>query len=505
VRVISWFSGIGGFDLALLRAGHEIVGACEIEPFCRRVYEARFGRPSWFPTDIRKVKADDIPEADLWCAGSPCQDFSIAGKRAGLEGERSGLLRTWTDLAARVRPRWLILENVPGFLTVHGGRDFGEFTARLDELGYVGAGATLDARYFGVPQRRRRVFVVGCLGDGARPGEVLAESASGERDPAARLEARAGAAGGPAGGAQEAGELAASLRAADGHHGRSSPRGDGADTLVVASTGQGHFTDLGGVAGTLSAHAAKEKGDHLVCGPILSPTRRAGGRIGAEEAASGHIVIQDASGLEHKKQNGLGVMEADEAYTIDASRRQAVFAKGRHAHTDDDYETWEEAQLAPTLTETEIRLGVMAFDWQSGSGKDESFRGKARNYVVRAGDYTGAIQAQKRDAVAFNIVPESGQGADLQASETDIAMALSTEEAKKYERGTRIVSGGVRRLTPLECERLQGFPDGWTCLCGAKPYSTSSCRCPDGPRYRALGNSLAVPVVSWIAARLAGE
>ena len=161
MRAISWFSGIGGFDLALTRLGHTIVGACEIDPYCREVYARHFGAPDFFPTDIEAVKPDDVPEADLWTAGSPCQGFSVAGKRAGLEDDRSGLLRTFVALVAAVRPTWLVLENVPipGFLDVHGGRDFGEFTAALDELGYRWAWRVLDARFFGVPiesPRRRK-------------------------------------------------------------------------------------------------------------------------------------------------------------------------------------------------------------------------------------------------------------------------------------------------------------------------------------------------------------
>ncbi len=116
MRFASFFSGIGGFELGLDRAGHECVFACEIDPFARSVYQARFGR---LPTeDVTRVQPHEIPEADLWCGGFPCQDLSTAGKRAGLgEGTRSGLVWNLLDLAAERRPDWLLLENVPGLLT----------------------------------------------------------------------------------------------------------------------------------------------------------------------------------------------------------------------------------------------------------------------------------------------------------------------------------------------------------------------------------------------------
>ena len=160
LRFLDFFAGVGGFHVALARAGMVPAGACEIDPFARRVYEARFGAPPWFPEDITKVKPEEIPAADVWSGGSPCQGFSVAGKRGGLEDDRSGLLRVWLDLLEAKKPRFLLFENVFGIFSANGGRDWGEFVARLDEIGFAGAWVVRDARWFGVPQRRRRVFLV---------------------------------------------------------------------------------------------------------------------------------------------------------------------------------------------------------------------------------------------------------------------------------------------------------------------------------------------------------
>jgi DNA (cytosine-5)-methyltransferase 1 len=437
---------------------------CEIDPFARKVYEARFGKPSWFPKDIEKVEAHDIPEAEIWCAGSPCQGFSIAGSRDGLADARSGLLRTWVALIAEARPRWLLLENVPkpGFLDSARGRDFGEFSARLDDLGYRWAWRVLDARHLGVPQRRRRVFVVGHLGDGGGAAAVLLEPEGRCGDPAAGGTSRARTAREPARGARDGRQIASALSASDG----------GVDDNDA-------------------------QGGRLVVGPILSGgAGRRGHRVGSDEASAGHIVpvvaaplLASAGHHGHSSPRGDGtdtlvvanpLTSPRTGYRLDDNETGnlivhevesvvTVVAKSRRAHSQTDFETWSETDVAPTLA---------------------------------AFDNTGPVRAT---VLAFNIVPETGQGADLRASETDIAMSLTTEEAKKYERGTRVVArSGVRRLTPRECEALQGFPSGWTCLCGVTPYSTAACRCADGPRYKVLGNAVAVPVVEWIVRRLPG-
>jgi DNA (cytosine-5)-methyltransferase 1 len=146
---------------------------------------------------------------DLLCGGPPCQDVSVAGKRAGLAGARSGLFFEFARIAGVIRPKWLLIENVPGLLTSHSGRDFGVVAETLAELGYGVAWRVLDSRYFGVPQRRRRVFIVGTIADGdpraaaERAGQVLAIGASCQRHPAKSAKARTKPAPPPGGGSGE--------------------------------------------------------------------------------------------------------------------------------------------------------------------------------------------------------------------------------------------------------------------------------------------------------------
>lgn len=176
MRAASFFSGIGGIDLGLERAGIEIVFQCEILKFGQSVLKQHWpGVP--LKTDITMVTPEDIPDAELFAGGFPCQDLSLAnqGKRKGLEGERSGLFYKYADLIKEKKPRWVFIENVPGLLNSADGEDFKIVISTLDELGYGVSWRVLDAKFFGTPQRRRRTYIVASLGTiGA--AEVLFES-----------------------------------------------------------------------------------------------------------------------------------------------------------------------------------------------------------------------------------------------------------------------------------------------------------------------------------------
>src|SRR5215831_15701165 len=195
MRAVSLFSGVGGFELGFDRAGIETVLQVEQDPVCLSVL-ARHWPETERRDDVRQVDARafggrgrDVARAvhrsdaeslrpqwrdevdgpvDLVYGGFPCQDVSVAGQRAGLSGQRSSLWFEFERILSELRPRWTVIENVPGLLSSNAGRDFARILMGLGELGYGWAYRVLDARWFGVPQRRRRVFVVGCLGDQAR-------------------------------------------------------------------------------------------------------------------------------------------------------------------------------------------------------------------------------------------------------------------------------------------------------------------------------------------------
>ncbi len=373
MKALSLFAGVGGFDLAAERVGIDVVAHCEIDKAARSVLRRHFPKALSYD-DVRTLDPDDLRAAgavpDIILGGFPCQDLSVAGRRAGLAGARSGLFYDIARLAAVLRPRWLVLENVPGLLSSNAGRDMGAVLGTLGELGYGWAYRVLDAQHFGVPQRRRRVFIVGCLGDWAAPVEVLLEPESSDRHPAA----------GVAAGQELAGTLG------DG----SGSRGWAPDT--------DRMTFLPVVA-TLTGGTATKPG-------VNAPDRR----------------------------------QEDDVNLV-ATTLTARECKG----PDSDATT---TLIAHTLT---------------GEGFDASEDGTGRGTPLVP--------------IAFG----HQAGIDPQPSE------FVTPILQAFKSGAGVSTGlAVRRLTPTECERLQGFPDGWTA--GQA----------DSARYRQMGNAVAVPVVEWI-------
>jgi DNA (cytosine-5)-methyltransferase 1 len=178
---VSLFAGVGGFDLAMQRNGVEMVASVEIDKACNQVLAKHFPNAKQF-TDITEVKGSDLidagfkPSGGIITGGFPCQDLSVAGKRAGLAGERSGLFWHAARIVEETQSEWFIIENVPGLLSSNGGKDFGIVLRTMADLGYSIGWRILDAQHFGVPQRRKRIFIVGRRAGGNSPAEVLFKS-----------------------------------------------------------------------------------------------------------------------------------------------------------------------------------------------------------------------------------------------------------------------------------------------------------------------------------------
>ena len=167
MKCFSLFSGIGGFDLALEKQGHEIVGACEIDRYARQVYARHFPKTRIWK-DATDINPKEIPDFELLVAGFPCQTFSVAGKRLGFEESRGTLFFEIARIVREKRPRLLLLENVKGLLSHDGGKTFAVILSVLDELGYDAQWQVLNSKYF-VPQNRERVFIIGHSRDSTRP------------------------------------------------------------------------------------------------------------------------------------------------------------------------------------------------------------------------------------------------------------------------------------------------------------------------------------------------
>lgn len=372
MRYVSTFSGVEAATVAWEPLGWEPLAFCEVDAFPSAVLAERYpDTPNL--GDIREVDWRRYRgKADLVVGGSPCQSFSVAGKREGLKGE-SGLMLEYVRAIREVRPRWLLWENVPGALSSEHGEAFRCLLSSLDELGYGLAWRVLDAQFFGVAQRRRRVFVVGHLGD-MRAADVLLEPDGLRGDHPTSREKRAQLA------------RAAGVGAA----------GEGARGLAFAANQRGEVRLQGG--------------DGDVFGAI--PTAWSG------KQAQG-VVEARAYGMAYKAGAKAGSYPFDE-------------------------------ELHPTLS------------------------------------------ASRHDASVVCIADDNAKA----AVDEDMCGSLKVGGAPPMI-GTK---HEVRRLTPRECERLQGFPDDWTRIpWRGKPAE----ECPDAPRYKALGNSMAVPVMRWIGERIA--
>jgi len=263
LRLASFFAGIGGFDLGFQRAGFEVAFHCEIDPHCQRILKKHWPQVP-LHDDITTLDPADIPAADVWTGGWPCQDLSNGNlRREGLEGARSGLFFRFMDLARTVRPRWLVLENVPGLLSASDGTAFESVIDELEESGYLGGWTTCNALDFGLPQDRERVIIVGSLGSD-RAYKLLADSSKLHGDNPARGEERPDTIG------------------------RVPSVAGGQHPVVVQRRGGFGYTKGASVCPTIRAQTGKHQGGHsdrpILCGQELDL-----GRMRETDGVSGRL------------------------------------------------------------------------------------------------------------------------------------------------------------------------------------------------------------------------
>ena len=363
MRLFSCFSGIEAATVALGPLGFETVGLSEVDAFPNAVLEHHYPTVKNYG-DITKHREWDLPGSGGICVGGPpCQSFSLGGLRKGLDDPRGNLSLTYLAFIDRVCPRWIIMENVPGLLSSNKGRDFGSILGALAKLGYGFAYCVLDAQNFGVPQRRRRVFLVGHSGGcWQRPAAVLFNPKSLFWDN------------------QESGQKR-----------QDNPKG-------IAGGVYGDNQWPGKISSTIPASFGEKRG----------------------------------LDTQHMSEGG-GLYVPDQSHCVTSK-----WAKGSGGHSGAEHHNLVQQDLANCLT--------------------------ART--------------------------EKGINTTLDEGQTPV---------RDLPRNKTGVLSHIRRLTPRECERLQGFPDDYTRI----PYRGKPAdKCPDGPRYKALGNSWAVPVVQWIGQRI---
>jgi len=471
MNYLSVCSGIEAATVGWHSLGWKPVAFSEIEPFpCAALAHHYPNVPNW--GDMTKFKEWPDAVVDVLVGGTPCQSFSVAGLRKGLDDPRGNLMLTYLAIAAKYRPRWLVWENVPGVLSSNEGRDFASLLRGMGECGYGFAYRILDAQHFGVPQRRRRVFVVGHLGSWQRAAAVLFERHSLQRHTAPRREAgkrvaKTVTASLETGGADyDTKELIRGIDYENNGHGPNDPTGPllkGSPTgggrplpAIVMSTGQAGAEIGIGIGTTLNCNHEAPLVTVAIQGSMIGRSDTAGpaGSGFSEDGQSFTLTKSDQHAVMYSMitantgANGLGVA-AEVAPTLDRAQPCAVaFAhQASGAQTTLGYD--QERGTAPTLAKCQtvavaFEPGIMG---REGGHHHENISGTLRK--------------------------EPG----------DNQMAVATAMQ-------------VRRLTPQECERLQGFPDDYTQV----PYRNKPAA--DGPRYKALGNSMAVPVMAWIGKRI---
>ena len=431
MNYLSVCSGIEAATVAWHPLGWTPVGFGEIERFPCQVLAHHYPTVPNFG-DMTKFKEWQIEsDVNVLVGGTPCQSFSVAGLRKGLDDPRGNLMLTYLAIAAKHRPKWLVWENVPGVLSSNGGLDFASLLRGMGELGYGFAYRVLDAQYFGVAQRRRRVFVVGYLGNWQRAAAVLFERHSLCGYPAPSREAR------------KVTPIISSSGTGVSRVGFNCEDEWFIETPVAARMVAFGEYSVDGTASAMKARDWKDATD-LVAQPIPLNTMNLLGR----EVDDGR--------------RGFGIGEAgDPCPTLTKAHSHAV------------------AQPIP-LDMMNIR----------GRPSDDGRANRIGRGYGEVGDPMFTITKANHHAVAQPIA-FSGQMSNPQ---TDVDMTQTLQA--KNPMAVMQPSMAVRRLSPKECERLQGFPDNYTDIkLKGKPT-------PDGPRYKALGNSMAVPVMAWIGQRI---
>jgi len=403
MKYLSLCSGIEAATVAWHPLGWEAVAYSEIEKFPSQVLAHHYPQTPNLG-DMTKFKEWNLESnVDLLVGGTPCQSFSVAGLRKGLDDPRGNLMLTYLAIADKYRPRWLVWENVPGVLSSNGGQDFGTFLGGLGELGYGFAYRVLDAQYFGVAQRRRRVFVVGYLGDWRPAAAVLFERHSLSGHPAPSREKRE-------------------------------------DPAKCLTRGAGQRYDF-------------ETEDLIPAYGIP------GNWIGRKPENGGNATepMHDiAPCLTKTDQHGVAQPMVVHG-TQDPCVSDIAFAQGRN-------NGGENVLMQPFQQTADCLTAAYGTNWNGNASATNGSLFVAHPKVV--------------GALACNTGPNGHDAGNFACNQAvDAGHVLPVNMA-------------VRRLTPVECERLQGFGDNYTDI-KSKNKPT-----PDGPRYKALGNSMAVPVMA---------
>lgn len=504
MNVLDEFTGIGGFAVAARNAGMHHLGFVEIDADCHKVLRRHFPDVRTY-NDVEKIteEFESTEPIDLLCGGFPCQDLSVAGQRKGLAGKRSGLWFAMLRSIAVFKPRWIVVENVPGLLSgcgctacrgvgrliktharirkskggspcaicvagermlkSHSGRNFTTVIQGMVELGYSVAWRIFDSQFDGVAQRRQRVFLVASLGNGSC-AEVLFESESGAWNPPP---------------SREAGQRVTGAITADTHLGGFTGQNAASGQYAFGCIGNGEYSEA---PATIRAKGGDAGGgsEHLITGSVVCP--EVAGTLAASGAGTERPAGQEnepdflVAAFGGNNQNG----------SIDIAT--ACNAHGGTGRIDFESETFVTHSLRP-----------------EGCDASEDGTGRGMPLVVatlNSGGNSGGFRTEPGEHLISYPLQEISRRTGVSTNNKQHGIGIGAKTDPMYTLQSGAQHGianhcGVRRLTPTECERLQAFPDGWTA------FDEKGNAISDSARYRMLGNAVCRTTAEWILRRIA--
>jgi DNA-cytosine methyltransferase len=476
LTAVSLFAGVGGFDLALTRAGVKVTAAVEIDKKCRDILALQFPETKLFD-DVKGVTGEQlratgfIPERGIITGGFPCQDLSIAGLRKGLAGERSGLFHEIIRLADELKPQFLILENVAGLLSSQRGKDMGIVITALVERGYGVCWRMLDSQNFGVPQRRRRIFIVASLRDHRKPVEILFERESSFWNLETSRKKRK----------TFARETKTSVGVNSFQKSKRAQSVDDYESWVEAE-----------VVPTLNVF---DSGDSRTTTIVTQePVLFEGNRVGdprIHENVSPSVIARWGTGGNNVPQVVMDdrrtgpsihdIVPTLQAYMGTGGNNVPVAFNLRNDDKADNFTAYETEQ---TTSVTALQPSPLTHRSQTLIAQRQSHS----EYVMD--DVTSTITTHEQKQFSDLVIDETKAFDTYNHSVNETSQTLRIGAVGHDHIGTIWKDSIVRRLTPKECERLQGFPDDWT--------ATQA----DSSRYKMMGNAVTVPVVEWIVNRM---
>jgi len=458
------FSGIGGFDLALNRQGHECIGYSEINKYSIEIYKKNFGEEVKNYGDATKIKADELPDFDMLCGGFPCQAFSIAGKRRGFEDTRGTLFFDVARIIKAKRPSYVLLENVKGLLNHDKGETFRVIIQTLSELGYDVQWMVLNSKFFGVPQNRERVFIIGSLGGTSRPEILPISECIGETKELVY--------------AQKSDREIARVYSPEGV----------APTLHLKTSGWQEPKIM--VEGKINS--SQDGIIHNTQG--LSQCLSAG--HGNQPKIITHSLFPRSS---KTNKGGTGHLSKDDgtAYCLDSGNCQAIAIAVLTPDREKKRQNgWQEPKIQVAI---KAEFQKTAYDCDGISptirdGHGDVVRIQVHSLFPRSSTTKkgGIGHLQKEDGTSYCLDEGCSQAIILDCYNKKIHTDRTPTLTEPHHNSIRLQEPNlkIRKLTPIECERLQGFPDGWT-------EGVSDTR-----RYNQLGNAVTTNVIQAIIKKM---